>query len=82
MKDGRDEPPLALDGGEDGFKFFYSLAKNAYLALEKEGFLLCEIGDGQAETVAKIFVNAGFKNATFYQDLSRKTRVVEVHKIE
>ena len=80
LSDGRDEPHLALDGGTDGFAFFASLAKNAHNALKEGGFLLCEVGDGQAEHVRQIFAQAGFACVESYKDISHTERVVKGKK--
>lgn len=81
LSDGRGEPSLALDGGMDGYHFFYSLAKNAHIALETGGMLFCEVGDGQAKSVSKIFMDAGFTSCTSYPDLSGVDRVIKAIKM-
>ena len=48
------EPMAALDGGKDGLRFYEIIAKNAARLLKNKGFLVVEIGIGQAEDVAKI----------------------------
>jgi len=77
LSDGRGEPMLALNGGESGLCFFASLAHNALLSLSKDGVLFSEIGDGQADEVAKIFKDAGFAKVNIHKDLSGKDRVLE-----
>lgn len=80
LSDGRGEPALALDGGIDGFHFFYSLAKHSINALSSNGVLICEVGDNQANNVIKIFKDSGFNECVSYKDLSGKERVVEGKK--
>ena len=80
LSDGRAEPQLALDGGEDGLCFYYALAKHSLASLSEGGRLLSEIGDGQAMIVTSIFKNAGFGGCTCYNDLSGEKRVVEAIK--
>ncbi len=53
--DVRQEPWLALDGGEDGLNFYRTIIAGAYRLLADNGFLCMEIGDGQADAIQKIF---------------------------
>jgi release factor glutamine methyltransferase len=53
----RFEPPLALDGGADGTKIIKQLCQQAGGRLKSGGWLLLEIGQGQAEVVAAILHN-------------------------
>ena len=45
------EPVVALDGGSDGLRKIYRLCREASAKLCPEGFLLLEVGQGQAEAV-------------------------------
>ena len=45
------EPRLALDGGEDGLKYYRILAEQAHLYLSEGGLLVLEIGYNQGEKV-------------------------------
>jgi release factor glutamine methyltransferase len=53
----RFEPPLALDGGAGGIKIIKQLCQQAGGKLKSGGWLLLEIGQGQAEAVAAILHN-------------------------
>lgn len=77
LSDGRGEPMLALNGGENGLCFFEALAHNALLSLSEKGILFSEVGDGQAEEVAEICKGAGFAKVKVYKDLAGKDRVIE-----
>lgn len=55
--DVRQEPWLALDGGEDGLDFYRTIIAEAYRLLADHGFVCMEIGDGQADAIQKIFEN-------------------------
>ena len=53
----RFEPPLALNGGEDGLEKIYKLCQQAADKLNPQGCLLLEIGQGQQEAVADLLAN-------------------------
>ena len=69
------EPHRALDGGDDGLIFYRAITKKANAALKAGGFVLYEVGIGQAEDVARIGEANGFK-AEIYPDLSGIMRAV------
>ena len=53
-RDVRDfEPHLALDGGSDGLSFYRSLLREASLFLQPGGYLLLEMGEGQAHRISE-----------------------------
>ena len=54
------EPALALDGGEDGLKFYRAVCSLWRAALAPGGKLLLECGEGQAEDIRAIAAGAGF----------------------
>lgn len=72
----KNEPQIALDGGEDGLKFYRVLARKAKDYLEENGVLAVEIGYNQRESVLEIFRNAGFCDVYAKQDLAGKDRIV------
>lgn len=72
----KNEPQIALDGGEDGLKFYRVLAQKAKDYLEENGVLAVEIGYNQRESVLEIFRNAGFCDIYAKQDLAGKDRIV------
>jgi release factor glutamine methyltransferase len=53
------DPLLALDGGPDGLDAYRAIAADAPRLLGSNGFIVVECGQGQADAVAMLFVNAG-----------------------
>ncbi len=74
------EPHRALDGGDDGLIFYRAITKKARSALNNGGFILYEVGIGQAEDVSRIGEENGF-TAEIYPDLSGIDRAVLLRKI-
>ena len=72
----RKEPVLALDGGPDGLEFYRRLAKDAPKCLAPGGWLLFEVGAGQAREAAALFSATEILN-----DLNGVERVVCVRSV-
>ncbi len=70
------EPIWALDGGEDGLRFFKGILKYWKSLLRPGGYMLFEVGEGQAETVKDLFLAAGFASAETRKDTLGVDRVV------
>lgn len=70
------EPMMALDGTEDGLKFYRQIAKEAGSWLKPGGSIYLEIGYDQGEAVSGLLEDAGFTNVRVVKDLSGKDRVV------
>jgi release factor glutamine methyltransferase len=74
------EPHIALDGGEDGLKFYHLIAAKAKEFLKPSGgAVFLEIGDKQADYVKQILVNEGgfeYENLSVKQDYGNRNRVV------
>lgn len=68
------EPFIALDGGDDGLKFYKIIAKEAKAYLNPKGAVLLEVGIGQAEQVASLF--KGYETKIIY-DLQGVQRIVK-----
>ena len=75
------EPPLALDGGEDGLLFYRRLMQEAPAFLTPGGYLLMELGDGQAESVSAL-VPDFFAEPSVFPDLTGRPRVLETSKVK
>ena len=69
------EPRLALDGGADGLDFYRRIAKDAPKCLARGGMVILEVGDGQANDVAKLFASAEY--TMIVKDLANKDRFVK-----
>ena len=70
------EPIWALDGGEDGLRFYKGILKYWKAVLRPGGYLLFEVGEGQAETVKEMLLAAGFAAADTRKDTLGVDRVV------
>ena len=70
------EPMMALDGTEDGLKFYRQIAKEAGSWLKPGGSIYLEIGYDQGEAVIGLLEDAGFTNVRVVKDLPGKDRVV------
>ena len=77
LKDGRNEPALALDGGSDGLDFIRILTNNTCTVLNCNGVLLSEVGEYHAQAASKLFETAGFSDVRVHQDLASQDRLVE-----
>ena len=73
------EPKMALDGGEDGLRFYRYIASEWKKALNEGGYLVLEIGFDQGEEVKKILQDEGFLDVSCKKDLSGLDRVVLGH---
>ncbi len=71
------EPRMALDGGEDGLKFYRSIAKKWKCALKPGGKLIFEVGYDQAQAVRDIMARNGYQDLRTTMDPGMHLRVVE-----
>ena len=70
------EPILALDGGEDGLRFYKKIAEDAKKYLQEGGYIAFEIGYNQKDAVEEILKNNGYRNIYSRKDLSGNDRIV------
>lgn len=70
------EPLLALDGGDDGLKFYREIAKAASLYLKEGGYLAFEIGYDQRADIENILKENNFINIESFKDYGGKDRIV------
>ena len=73
----QNEPLLALDGGEDGLKFYRILVNEGYKYLNKDGYLCMEIGYNQKQKVEELLrQNEKYTNIYTLKDFNGNDRVV------
>ena len=70
------EPQGALDGGPDGLDYYRRIVPAAPAHLNPGGWLLVEVGIGQAPDVAGMFTAAGFTETFTARDPNQIDRVV------
>lgn len=70
------EPKIALDGGDDGLDFYRRISKSIRSYLAKDGILLLECGEGQAEDILKLFEKRDY--AMVMKDLSGVDRFIKI----
>lgn len=86
LVDGRSEPLLALDGDvdehgnssgtDDGLAIIKRLVPQSYAHLSRNGVLIMETGEYNAQETAVLFKKSGFRNVRVEFDLSQKMRDV------
>ena len=74
------EPRIALDGGDDGLKFYKQIVKEAKDVLKENGYLCFEIGYNQRKNVIGILENNDYKDIYSKKDLSENDRIVIARK--
>jgi len=79
-KEVRWEPEKALFGGPDGLNFIRILITESRKILVASGYLIFEIGYGQAERIISLLEKAGFKLEKVIKDLAGIDRVVVCQK--
>lgn len=70
------EPRMALDGGDDGLKFYRSIIKEYTSKIKSGGMLAFEIGEGQFDDVKTLMESENIKNINCKLDLGGIQRVV------
>ncbi|MFH2011818.1 MAG: peptide chain release factor N(5)-glutamine methyltransferase [Pseudomonadota bacterium] len=75
------EPRVALNGGQEGLKFYRKILSQAGRYLAKDGWLMMELGEGQAEKVTRLIELTGeFSSSYIVKDFSGIERVVKAQK--
>lgn len=71
----RQEPRMALDGGEDGLYYYREIVRQSPAYLKSGGMLFLEIGYDQAEAVGEL-LKQDFTGITVKKDLAGLDRVI------
>ena len=79
MREVQYEPRMALDGG-DGLRFYRAIARDWLPKVCAGGLCAVEVGIGQAEEVAALFVQSGLHAVQVYPDAAGIDRVVAGEK--
>lgn len=77
----QNEPHLALDGGENGLKFYEILINEALKYLKENGKIFLEIGYDQKKEVEELARNSKlYKEIETVKDLANNDRVIELKR--
>ena len=72
------EPRIALDGGEEGLRFYHQIIPQVCRYLAKDGWLMLEVGKGQSDKVEELIESTGgFHPPSIVKDLSGVERVIK-----
>ena len=74
------DPLAALDGGADGLDIYRHLIPQLSRFLNPDGFVVFEIGQGQAAAVSEMFRAAGFTGISAHKDLGGVERCVAAQR--
>lgn len=78
----KNEPHIALDGGEDGLEFYRIIINEGYKYLNENGYIALEIGFDQKEDILELINKSGrYTDIACYKDLGGNDRVIIVRKI-
>jgi len=76
-KDVQREPRIALDGGDDGLKFYEIIIQYGYQILKSDGFLMLEIGDEQSGRIKTMFKKyPQYQNVHLHKDYIGTNRII------
>ena len=71
------EPGMALFGGADGLDFYRVIAKEAPAFLKPGGILILELGDGEADAVARLLQGYSWSEVEIRKDFAGKARMIK-----
>ncbi|MBE5743684.1 MAG: peptide chain release factor N(5)-glutamine methyltransferase [Clostridiales bacterium] len=78
----KNEPILALDGGESGLDFYEIIANNAYNFLNDGGALYLECGIGQASDIVNLLEKTNeYKDVQIIKDVNQIDRIIKAVKL-
>jgi release factor glutamine methyltransferase len=70
------DPRGALDGGADGLDFYRRFAREARSFLKSGGKIMLEFGDGQADSIRKIFEEQNWIVEAIREDYTQRQRIL------
>ncbi len=70
------EPERALFSEEDGVKYYMRISSDAPSVLNKNGYLIFELGIKQSDNVSRIMQQSGFSNIESLKDLAGLERLI------
>jgi release factor glutamine methyltransferase len=70
------DPPIALDGGEDGLTIIERLIESLPGKLTSNSLVALEVGQGQAQRVAGFFARQNFRDITIKKDYQGIERIL------
>lgn len=70
------DPRRALDGGTDGLDFYRRLAAETSAFLKPGGRIMLEFGDGQADSIKKIFQDQKWIVEAIREDYTQRARIL------
>lgn len=70
------EPRLALDGGEDGLKFYRAILQSWLSVLSDSGWVIMEVGEEQSAPVMEMMERQGLRSVRAVRDTAGTERVV------
>ena len=73
------EPIEALDGGKDGLDYYRKILQNAKNYLKPDGFIIFEMGEGQAEQITKIAEEKDYSIFSIKRDYSGIERIAIIN---
>lgn len=73
------EPIEALDGGKDGLDYYRKILQNAKNYLKPDGFIIFEMGEGQAEQITKIAEEKYYSIFSIKRDYSGIERIAIIN---
>lgn len=82
LRDGRNEPRLALDGGKDGLELIRKIVAKAPEYLLNRAWIFIEAGEYNAQEVAKLLETRGFSSIEVLQDLEGQDRLIRGQWLE
>jgi len=75
------EPAISITDFSDGYEFYRIITNKSDSFLNKGGFLLCEMAQGQSEFIQKMFSDADFSEIKIIKDYQNIDRVIVGRKL-